>query len=77
MHLLEVDNLHTHFIAHDRMRRVRTARALNGVGFNLARAIGVKTTAPCSPVHSAGCQMSNSSLRWRSVRDNASAASLK
>ena len=33
MTLLDVTDLHTHFIAHDRMHRVRTAHALNGVGF--------------------------------------------
>ena len=35
MSLLEVADLHTHFIARDRMHRVRTARALNGVGFTV------------------------------------------
>ena len=36
MSLLAVENLHTHFIARDRMHRVRTARALNGVCFTVA-----------------------------------------
>ena len=36
MSLLAVENLHTHFIARDRMHRVRTARALNGVSFTVA-----------------------------------------
>ena len=35
MSLLEVVDLHTHFIARDRMHRVRTARALNGVAFTV------------------------------------------
>lgn len=34
--LLEVRDLHTHFIAHDLDNRLRTARALNGVSFALA-----------------------------------------
>lgn len=33
MSLLEVDNLHTHFISRDLRNKVRTARALNGVSF--------------------------------------------
>jgi oligopeptide/dipeptide ABC transporter ATP-binding protein len=33
--LLEVENLHTHFIARDRWGTLRTAKALNGVSFDL------------------------------------------
>ncbi|WP_237213519.1 ABC transporter ATP-binding protein [Falsiroseomonas oryziterrae] len=35
MSLLEVRDLHTHFIAYDLDNRLRTARALNGVSFSL------------------------------------------
>ncbi len=35
MTLLSVRNLHTHFVTRDRDDRVRTARALNGVSFDL------------------------------------------
>jgi peptide/nickel transport system ATP-binding protein/oligopeptide transport system ATP-binding protein len=37
MSLLELSDLHVHFIARDREDRVRTAKALNGVGFTLDR----------------------------------------
>jgi len=36
MSLLQVDNLHTHFVTRDRDNQVRTATALNGVSFALA-----------------------------------------
>lgn len=35
MSLLEVENLHTHFVSRDAYDRVRTAKALNGVSFRL------------------------------------------
>ena len=37
MSLLDVDDLHVHFIARDRRDQVRVARALNGVTFSLER----------------------------------------
>ncbi|MBN8872144.1 MAG: ABC transporter ATP-binding protein [Rhodospirillales bacterium] len=37
MSLLEVSDLHTHFVTRDRDDRIRTARALNGVGFTLQK----------------------------------------